>query len=469
MHWTFHPRGQEPLGTTLAELHRSVTYTLTNQRSAIQAEQSRRHEPDIGPTYWPDLYPMVSRDTVTVATDGSVLEQTHAGGAYVIYNGGPERWAQQTPALQLDTFRVYGTPSSNRAELFAVLRALRTCKEVKTLHIQCDSETTHKMILKSLEGKILKHHTPNRDLIERCAQEIKWRTENSKETTWHDVKAHSDEEPWQHKAADFWADKAARLELPPHNQHLRRLEPAWALVYQGAPRQNDGLKTTLCALEDEAAMAGAGMAPHLQLTLLSSKLHPAWSRAIADSKNLTPKNQELLLRLKFGATRGTPERCVPALQPGQFAKCPHCHQCIKHTNLDGKIHGTAWTDHALHYCTHGPFVAARQAVQDALSAKMVECAFGDANYAPDVKVHLRSLTEDPSAPKLPDDHNMVLDLRGFVPTDIEARTKHIMLTRDDVVSMFNSSTTQLQEFSRLIDAKTPCAVLATALDVTSGP
>ena len=64
---------------------------------------------------------------------------------------------------------------------------------------------------------------------------------------------------------------------------------------------------------------------------------------------------------------------------------------------------------------------------------------------------------------------MVLDLRGFVPTDIEARIKHIMLTRDDVVSMFNSSAAQLQEFSRLIDAKTPCAVLATALDVTSGP
>ena len=78
---------------------------------------------------------------------------------------------------------MYGTPSSNRAELFAVLRALRTCKEVKTLHIQCDSETTHKMILKSLEGKILKHHTPNRDLIERCAQEINWRTENSKESS----------------------------------------------------------------------------------------------------------------------------------------------------------------------------------------------------------------------------------------------------------------------------------------------
>ena len=34
------------------------------------------------------------------------------------------------------------------------------------------------------------------------------------------------------------------------------------------------------------------------------------------------------------------------------------------------IHGTAWTDHALHYCTHGPFVAARQAVQDALSGKL---------------------------------------------------------------------------------------------------
>ena len=78
-------------------------------------------------------------------------------------------------------------------------------------------------------------------------------------------------------------------------------------------------------------------------------------------------------------------------------------------------------------------------------------------------MHLRSLTEDPSAPKLPDDHNMVLDLRGFVPTDIEARTKHIMLTRDDVVSMFNSSAAQLQEFSRLIDATTPCAVPAIAL------
>ena len=443
-----------------------MSHALNTQSNAIHAEQRRRHEPEIGPTWWPNLFPIVSRDTVTVATDGSVLEQTRAGGAYVIYNGGPDTWANlPTAALQTDIFRVYGTPSSNRAELFAVLRALRTCREVKVLHIQCDSETTQKVILNSLEGKILKHHTPNRDLIERCAQEIRWRTENSKETAWHDVKAHSDEEPWQHKVADFWADKAARLELPPHNEHLRRLEPAWALVYQGIPRQNDGIKTTLSALEDEAAVAGVGMAPHLQLTLLSSKLHSAWSKAIADSKNLTPTIQEILFRLKFGATRGTPERCVPALQPGQFAKCPHCQQCIKHTDLDGNIHGTAWTDHALHYCSHGPFVAARRAVQNALSAKMVECAFGDANQAPDVKVHLRSLTEDPSAPELPDEHTMVLDLRGFVPTDIEARTKHILLTRDDVVSMFNSSTAQLQEFSRLIDMKTPYAAPAATSDI----
>ena len=60
---------------------------------------------------------------------------------------------------------------------------------------------------------------------------------------------------------------------------------------------------------------------------------------------------------------------------------------------------------------------------------------------------------------------MVLDLGGYVPTDIEARTKHILLTRDDVVSMFNSSTAQLQEFSRLIDMKTPYAAPAATSDI----
>ena len=50
-------------------------------------------------------------------------------------------------------FRVYGTPSSNRAELYAVLRALRLCKPVKELHIQCDSETSMKMVSKAVSGK----------------------------------------------------------------------------------------------------------------------------------------------------------------------------------------------------------------------------------------------------------------------------------------------------------------------------
>ena len=61
-------------------------------------------------------------------------------------------------------FRVYGTPSSNRAELYAVLRALRLCKPVKELHIQCDSETSMKMVFKAASGKHIKHNTPNRDL-----------------------------------------------------------------------------------------------------------------------------------------------------------------------------------------------------------------------------------------------------------------------------------------------------------------
>ena len=125
-----------------------------------------------------------------------------------------------------------------------------------------------KMVTKAVSGKHIKHNTPNRDLIVRCAAEMKWRSSKpGYETHWHDVKAHSKEEPWERKKADILAGEAADMPLPQHNAHLR--EPcgasvgALSLLHKGIPRQDDGLKTVQCTLEDEAAKAGDRMSPHL--------------------------------------------------------------------------------------------------------------------------------------------------------------------------------------------------------------
>ena len=60
----------------------------------------------------------------------------------------------------------------------------------QVLHIQCDSETTLKVITTAVSGKHIKHNTPNRDLIMRCAAEMKWRHDQpSFKTEWHDVES----------------------------------------------------------------------------------------------------------------------------------------------------------------------------------------------------------------------------------------------------------------------------------------
>ena len=108
----------------------------------------------------------------------------------------------------------------------------------------------------------------------RCAAEMKWRHDQpSYKTEWHDVEAHSEKEPWEHKKADLLAGLVTEMPLPPHNAHLRELEPAWALLHKGIPCQDEGLKTTLRTLENEAAKAGENMSPHLRSSQLSRRKH----------------------------------------------------------------------------------------------------------------------------------------------------------------------------------------------------
>ena len=47
----------------------------------------------------------------------------------------------------------------------------------------------------------------------------------------------------------------------------------------------------MCALEDEAAKVG--IAPHLQLSLLSDLKHTGWTQAIATHQSLDPAMQEI--------------------------------------------------------------------------------------------------------------------------------------------------------------------------------
>ena len=178
-----------------------------------------------------------------------------------IFNGPPKGRNPSEEPMQKEMYRVFGTPSSNRAELYAVLQALRICRPVREVHLQCDSEVALKMVTKALQGKKIKQSTPNRDLIMKCTEEIQWRdTQESYTTSWHDVKAHTEEEPPEHKKADILADKAAKLPLPPNNEHLRRLQPMWSLMYKGIPRQDDGLKTIMKTLEETGAKADAKVA-----------------------------------------------------------------------------------------------------------------------------------------------------------------------------------------------------------------
>ena len=415
----------------------------------------------------------MSTVAATVATDGSVKDGTSAGGALAIYNGAHNtRGPNPTEPVQTMQFRVYGTPSSNRAELYAVLRALRLCKPVKELHIQCDSETSKKMVFKAVSGKHIKHNTPNRDLIMRCAAEMKWRHDQpGYKTEWHDVEAHSEKEPWEHKKADLLAGLATEMPLPPHNANLRELEPAWALLHKGIPCQDDGLKTTLRTLENEAAKAGDNMSPHLRPSLLSRRKHSGESQAISCRKTVDHAVQEILFRLKFGAVKGTPGfKTCPVGDAGGWHKCPRCGLPIRGADRQQKLHGLQWTDHALHHCAHRELVSARSEVERALTEKLKACISlsetlegrpagnGGRPSSSRGVIHIRSLTEFPSVlgqPPSPEDKlpesGLVIDLRGYVPLDIHKRIKTLGVTSSDISSMFNAAKRPLQVLTKLID------------------
>merc|ERR1712054_215841 len=240
---------------------------------------------------------------------------------------------------------------------------LRACRGVKELHVYCDSQSASDAVHQALKANShVRQSTPNRDLITRCAEEIrKRRADSSKSFKWHKVKAHCDDEPFEHKEADRLAKEALKLPLDPanNNEHLRRLEPAWELLYEGVPFQHDGLKTTMCTLEDKTAKAG--IQPHLKPSLLSDLKHTGWTQAISTYQSLTPQMQEILFRLKFGAVRGTPSST--GHRKGTPLPCPRCGNNIKHAELDHKLHGNQWVDHALHECTHHAHIAAREEIR----------------------------------------------------------------------------------------------------------
>ena len=71
------------------------------------------------------------------------------------------------------------------------------------------------------------------------------------------------------------------------NNDLYLQQLAWPLLHRGVSRQQDGFKDTMCALEDKAAKVGIisqhsylfraskgqGIAPYLQLSLLTDLNH----------------------------------------------------------------------------------------------------------------------------------------------------------------------------------------------------
>ena len=351
--------------------------------------------------------------------------------------------------------RVFGTPSSNRAELFAVLAALRACRNVKELHLYCDSKNAEDTIDHALKANsYVGQSTPNRDLILRCAEEIRMRRNDAnKEFTWHKVKAHCDDEPFEHQEADRLAKQALDLQLDPNNdnEHLRRLQPAWALLHRGVPRQQDGLKTTMCALEDEAAKVG--IAPHLQLSLLSDLKHTGWTQAIATHQSLDPAMQELLFRLKFGAVKGTPSSA--GHKPGQPLPCPWCRSNIKHADMVGRLHGHQWADHALHECTHPGFTKARETVRTKYAAELSKRVPANKSIP---NVNVKSLTATPAtdpAARLPagdqsnNENDILLDLRGYVQTDMPALAKRVGLSQHDFANALTATCRELQTFVKI--------------------
>ena len=79
-----------------------------------------------------------------MATDGSAKDNQIAGASFAIFDGHDTvrdgKSLYECPVIMDFKRRVFGTPSSNRAELFAVLAALRACRNVKELHLYCDIE-----------------------------------------------------------------------------------------------------------------------------------------------------------------------------------------------------------------------------------------------------------------------------------------------------------------------------------------
>ena len=110
------------------------------------------------------------------------------------------------------------------------------------------------------------------------------------------------------------------------------------LLHRGVSRQQDGFKDTMCALEAKATKVGIisqhpylfraskdqGIAPYLQLSLLTDLNHTWWLKPY-------PAIQALLFRLKFDAVKGTPSSTGHS--GDQPPRCLWCQSNIKHAEI----------------------------------------------------------------------------------------------------------------------------------------
>ena len=175
--------------------------------------------------------------------------------------------------------------------------------------------------------------------------------------------------------------------------------------------------------------------------------------------------QEILFRLKFGAVRGTPSST--GHRKGTPLPCPRCGNNIKHAELDYKLHGNQWVDHALHECTHHAHIAATEEIR-ATYAAALSTRLDVGQSAPKVTVRSLTMPLDHAAASLAgnqsgDGNAIQLDLRGFIQSDMPTLAKKLGLSQRDLVVTLNATQKGLQNVVRHLVDKThsiPAADLA---------
>ena len=126
---------------------------------------------------------------------------------------------------------------------------------------------------------------------------------------------------------------------------------------------------------------------------------------------------------------------LPDMKLKNLIIIPWCHSNIKHADMFGRLHGHKWADHALHECTHPGFTKARETVRTKYAAELSKRVPANKSIP---NVNVRSLTATPAtnlAARLPagdqsnNENDILLDLRGYVQTDMPALAKRVGLSQ----------------------------------------